>query len=70
MVKNPPDKAGDARDVGSIPRSGRGQEEALEEEMATHSSILAWESHGQRSLVGYSIQGGKELDTTEATEHT
>ena len=21
--------------------------------MATHSSILAWESHGQRSLVGY-----------------
>ena len=51
MVKNPPANAGDARDVGSIPRSGRGQEEALEEEMATHSSILAWESHGQRSLV-------------------
>ena len=22
--------------------------------MATHSSILAWESHAQRSLVGYS----------------
>ena len=51
MVKNPPANAGDARDVGSIPRSGRDQEEALEEEMATHSSILAWESHGQRSLV-------------------
>ena len=42
VVKNPPANAGDARDVGSIPRSGRGQEEALEEEMATHSSILAW----------------------------
>ena len=28
------------------------------------------ESHGQRSLVGYSPRGRKELDTTEATEHT
>ena len=65
MVKNPPANAGDARDVGSIPRSGRGQEEALEEEMATHSSILAWESHGQRSMAGYSPWGPKELDTTE-----
>ena len=33
--------------------------------MATHSSILAWEIHGQRSLVGYSPGGGKESDTTE-----
>ena len=38
MVKNPPADAGDARDLGSIP----GQEDPLEEEMATHSSILAW----------------------------
>ena len=30
-----------------------GQEDPLEKEMATHSSILAWKSHGQRSLVGY-----------------
>ena len=30
-----------------------GQEDPLEKEMATHSSILAWEIHGQRSLVGY-----------------
>ena len=30
------------------------QEDPLEKEMATHSSILAWESRGQRSLVGYS----------------
>ena len=38
----------------------------LEEGMATHSSILAWgESHGQRSLVGYSSWGHKESDTTE-----
>ena len=31
-----------------------GQEDPLEKEMATHSSILAWEFHGQRSLAGYS----------------
>ena len=40
-----------------------GQEDPLEKEMATHSSILA---HGQRSLVGYSPWWGcKESDTTE-----
>ena len=30
------------------------EEDPLEKEMATHSSILAWKSQGQRSLVGYS----------------
>ena len=40
------------------------QEDALEKEMATHFSILAWEIHGQRSLVGYSPWGCKESDTT------
>ena len=38
VVKNLPANAGDARDAGSIP----GLEDPLEEEMATHSSILAW----------------------------
>ena len=33
--------------------------------MATHSSILAGEYHGQKSLVGYSPWGHKESDTTE-----
>ena len=33
--------------------------------MATHSSILAAESHGQRSLPVCSPWGGKELDTTK-----
>ena len=42
-----------------------GQEDPLEKEMATHSSILAGESHGRRSLVGYSPWGRKESDTTE-----
>ena len=37
-VKNPPANAGDVRDANSISESGR----SLEEEMATHSSILAW----------------------------
>ena len=45
-VKNLPAKAGDIRDLGLIP----GQENLLEKEMATHSGILAWEIHGQRSL--------------------
>ena len=31
-----------------------GWEDPLEKEMATHSSILPGESHGQRSLEGYS----------------
>ena len=44
-----------------------GREDSLEEEMATHSSILAWRSPWMRSLVGCSLQGFKELDMTEAT---
>ena len=44
VVKNPPANAGDKRNAGSIPGSGRslGQEDPSEEGMATHSSILAW----------------------------
>ena len=33
--------------------------------MAPHSSILAWEIHGQRSLVGCSPWGHKESDMTK-----
>ena len=32
--------------------------------MATHSSIFPGESHGLRSLAGYSSQGHKKSDTT------
>ena len=32
-----------------------GQEDLLEEEMATHSSILPGESHGQRSRAGHRV---------------
>ena len=38
VVKNPPAKAGDRRDVGSIPGSGRSPGGGH----ATHSSVLAW----------------------------
>ena len=38
MVKNLPDNAGDIRDVGSILLAW---EDSQEEEIATHSSILA-----------------------------
>ena len=41
-----------------------GGEDHLEKGMATHSIILG-ESHGQRSLVGYSPWGCKELDSAE-----
>ena len=44
-----------------------GQEDLLEKEMATHTSLLARESHGQRSLASYGPQGCKDLNTTEAT---
>ena len=36
-----------------------GQKYPLEKEIATHSSILAWEIHGQRSLMSYSPWGCK-----------
>ena len=50
-----------------------GREDPLEKEMATHSSILAWKipwTEGQRSLVGYSPWGRKELDMTEQLHFT
>ena len=62
VVKNLPASAGDIRDVGLIPGSGRlpggGHGNPL--------SILAWRIP-QRSLVGYRSWGCKELDKTEAT---
>ena len=44
-----------------------GREDPLEEEMQPTPVFLPGESHGQRSLVGYSSWGRKELDTIEAT---
>ena len=61
VVKNLLANAGDARDAGSISGSGR----SPGKEMATHSSVLAGKSYGQRNLVGYSPWGCKVSDTTE-----
>jgi len=49
-----------AEDMGLIPRLGN----PLEKNMETHSSILTWKFHGQRSLAGYSKWSHKESDRT------
>ena len=41
---------------------------ALEKEMATHSSVLAWRIPGTGSLVGCRLWGHTESDTTEVTQ--
>ena len=48
--KNSTLNAGDLRDMGLFP----GWEDPLEEDMATHSSVLPGESHGQRNISGCS----------------
>ena len=60
MVKNPSANAGDVRDAGLIPGSGK---DSLEEGIATTPVLLPGKSHGQRS----SAWGHKELDMTEVT---
>ena len=57
VVKTLPANAGGVRDVGSIPGSGR---------FPTPVFLLG-ESHGWRSLVGYSSWGHKESDTAGVT---
>ena len=61
MVKNPPANAGDMQYgldpwVGKIPWKRAWQPTPV---------FLPGEFHGQRSLVGYSLWGGKELGTNE-----
>ena len=57
--------AGDARNIDSIPGSGRSPAA-----LAAHSLLLPGKSHGQRSLVGYSPCSHKESDIAETTEYT
>ena len=60
-VKNPSINVGDTGDLGSIP----GQEDPLEKDMATHSSILAWETLWTEEPGGPQSMGvTKESDTT------
>ena len=58
MIKNPPVDTEDGA-------QSLGWEFPVEEEMATHSSILVWNIPRQRSLAGYYPWGCKELDLTE-----
>ena len=60
-IKNPPANAGDVRDVGWIP----GQEDPLEEGMATHSSIVTWRISWTEEPGGYSPQGCTEFNRTK-----
>ena len=57
MVKNKPANSGDSRDVGLIP----GLEDPLEEEMATHSSILAWRIPGTEEPGGLQSMGSRTV---------
>ena len=57
-VEDPPANAGDIRHTGSVPGSGR--------KWQPTPIFLPGESHGQRSLMGYSLWGLKELDMTES----
>ena len=55
MIKNLPEKQ-------ETQVQSPGWENPLEKGMATHSSILAGEFHGQRSLVGYSPWGSQRVE--------
>ena len=63
MVKNLPASAGDIRDAGSISGSERSPGGGHDNPLL----FLPGESHGQRSLAGYSRWGHKESNTTEVT---
>ena len=60
-VKKSTYNARDVRDTGSIPGSGI----PLRRKGQPTTVFLPEESHGQRSLAGYSPWGCKELDITE-----
>ena len=63
MVKNLPANARDTRDVGLTPDGKIPWRRKLQ-----HTPVfLPGESHGQRSLAGYSPWGHKESDMSEAT---
>ena len=61
MVKNLP-----AGDMGSV--QDMGQEDPLEEEMATHSSTLAWEIPWREELGGLQSMGSQKSLTGLSNE--
>ena len=66
MVKTPPASARDAEDwVRSL-----GQEDPQKEEMASHSSILAWEIPWTEEPGGLQSMGSQRVEHDSVTEHT
>ena len=65
-MKNLPVNAGEAGDVGSIPV----QKDPLEKEMATHSSILAWEIPWTEEPSGLYSMGSQRVRLNLVSEHT
>ena len=65
VIKDPPANAGDEGDTGSA----LGQEDPLEEEVAAHSSVLAWEIPWTEEPGGLQSWGCKESATTECTRY-
>ena len=63
VVKHLPSKAGDIRDEGLTPVMERSWQRAWQPTPV----LLPGESHGQRSLAGYSPYSSKESDMNEAT---
>ena len=63
-VKNPPA----IQETDKTWVQSQGQKDPLEEEMAIHSSIPAWEILWTEELASYTPQGHKESDTTEHTK--
>ena len=59
MVRNPPSNSGNTRDAGSIFGSGR----SAGEEMATHSSIIAWEISWTEEPRGQQSMGSQKSQT-------
>ena len=62
------ESACNARGLGSIPGLGRSPAEKRKWQLTP--VFLFAESHGQRSLAGYSPWGCKESDTIEKPTHT
>ena len=55
--------------IQETPLRSLGREDSLAKEIATHYCILAWKSHGQESLEGYSTWGRKRVGHYLATNN-
>ena len=65
MVKNLPANERNARDMVSIPRAGR----SPEQEMASHSSVLAWEISWTEEPGGLQSMGSQRVGHDLVTDH-